>query len=47
MEKTKEPSQVIREVWAENLEEELANISSILDKYNFVAMVSITFWNAL
>ncbi|GJQ11786.1 hypothetical protein GpartN1_g3577.t1 [Galdieria partita] len=38
MEKTKESSHVIKEVWAENLEEELANISSRLDKYNFVAM---------
>ena len=30
----------IRDVWASNLEEEMCNIMELLDKYNYVAMVS-------
>jgi hypothetical protein len=30
----------IRNVWSENLEEELGNIRRLVDKYSYVAMVS-------
>ena len=29
----------IRDVWAENLEEEMANIRRLVDRYHYVAMV--------
>lgn len=36
-------SQIIREVWANNLEEEMRRIRLIIQKYNYIAMVSFFF----
>ena len=36
----------IRDVWAPNLEEEMANIREILEDYPYVAMVSVL-WQIL
>ena len=36
----------IRDVWATNLEEEMANIREILEDYPYVAMVSVS-WQIL
>jgi hypothetical protein len=36
----------IRDVWATNLEEEMANIREILEDYPYVAMVSVL-WQIL
>ena len=33
----------IKEVWAENLEEEMSYLRAAIDKYPFVAMVSLLF----
>ena len=35
----------IRDVWASNLEEEMAKIRELVEKYNYVAMVIIRFLN--
>lgn len=34
----------IREVWADNLEMEMAHLRKVIEKYQYIAMVGTTVW---